>query len=330
MKFIAFHLKKAFRSPVLWVFLLALLILPGAFYHLGEESTPRPAAFYAEDPSDENVARMSAYLQDAGFLPYDDPQQMREDVENESLDAALLIPKDLTTRLQTGDCQEILVFYQNTGSLYPDLWRGHAITALFSVYAPYISSDILEQEGLLPEDMHTSYWSKMEQGRLFRFRFTQQDGAPLPESNRSLRLYLFAVSCLLFPTCCFGIAFPMAQQQRLMAKRLEKETSLRTLYLPGLAVRSVLLFTILLLAPLGAGLRPEGGLLLSMPLTLLAAVVLSWIPEENLRTVVVLFISLFSMALMPVYVDMALLFPLADKLRWLLPPCLPWLLTSLL
>ena len=65
-----------------------------------------------------------------------------EAVENGTLDAGVEIPADLSERLKQGRFEECLTFVVSPTSSFPDLWKEHAVSALFAVSAPYISEGL--------------------------------------------------------------------------------------------------------------------------------------------------------------------------------------------
>lgn len=45
MKLLLFSLKKTLRTPLYWIFVLGILLLPPFFYHVGRHTAAPPSAY---------------------------------------------------------------------------------------------------------------------------------------------------------------------------------------------------------------------------------------------------------------------------------------------
>ena len=331
MKLLLFSLKKTLKTPLYWIFLLGVLLLPVLFYHVGRQVTAPPAAYYLANPQDADSALVAGHLKDAGFLAYDSEEALRRDIELGKLEGGVIIPGDLTDRLRRGDYEGSLLFIASSTALLPDLWQNHTAAALLAVYSPYISARILEEEGITEEEMKAAYSEMMESGQLFHFVITTRDGVLVPDVARSRRFFLGALALLLFLASYFCISAPLWELAEDMHLRVGKGRALRSLYAPGLLLRGLGLF----LAAAGACLLcgekayilPALGALTAM---LLFHFLLHLLPGKRWKDLLIIFITLFSLALSPMYVDLSLLLPLIGKLRLLLPPVWLWWLAGML
>ncbi|MBR6704661.1 MAG: hypothetical protein IKI82_04455 [Lachnospiraceae bacterium] len=330
MKILLFALKKTVRTPVYWIFLAAVLLLPPFFYSLGRQTKTPPAGCYLESADDAEAAQVAAYLEESGFLPYASREELRADVENGTLDAGVEIPADLSERLKQGRFEECLTFVVSPTSSFPDLWKEHAVSALFAVCAPYISAAILEEAGIPQEKMFEAYWTRMDAGKLFTFRLSTRDGALVVSEDRSHRFFLFALSLLLFLSSWFCTAAPLAESVLGLAPRIGRGKAFTSLYLPGLLVRLAGLFAAAAAACLIAGegklILPAGAYLLLLQLF---SLLLAMLPGESWKHTLIFFLAIFSLALCPVYLDLSLLLPLLKGLRRLAPPFWLWMLAGM-
>ncbi len=330
MKILLFSLKRTLRTPLYFLFLLAVTLLPPLFYHLGRTTDYPPAGYYAEEASDPASAQVIAYLEEAGFLAYPSEEALTEAVARNEVDAGVTIPAGLTEILQTNRYQKILRFLTSPTSAFPDLWREHACTAVFAVYAPYMSADLLKDAGITEEEMLDCYQTLMAQGRLFSFTLSTRTGRLIPDLDRSRRFFLGAVSLLLFLSVYFCVSAPLMDSVRALSPRIGRGRALMNLYLPGLVLRILGLFGAAAAACLIAGetdyIRPVGLYLLTL---VLFHFLLCLLPGDNWKDVFLFFLTVFALALCPIYMDFSLLLPILGKLRLALPPFWLWLLAGM-
>lgn len=331
MKLLLFSLKKTLRTPIYWIFLLGLLLLPPLFYQVGRQTTPPPAAYFLADAADPDGALLAGHLADAGFLAYPSEESLRRDISLGRLEGGVVIPADLTARLSRGEYKKSLCFITSSTALLPDLWQNHTAAALLAVYSPYISADILKEADISEAEMKAAYQEMMTTGQLFHFEISTRDGILVPDVMRSRRFFLGAMGLLLFLASYFCIAAPLGESVEEMALRLGKGRAYRSLYVPGMLLRGLGLFLAAAGACLIAGesryILPVLGTLSAM---LFFLFLLGLLPGRKWKDLLIFFIALFSLALSPMYVDLSLLIPLAGKLRLLLPPVWLWLLAGML
>ncbi|MBO4839357.1 MAG: hypothetical protein J5493_08335 [Lachnospiraceae bacterium] len=331
MKLLFFSLKKTLRTPLYWIFVLGILLLPPFFYHVGRHTAAPPSAYYMENPQDPDSALVAGYLDRAGFVSYPSEEALRRDVERGELEGGVLIPDDLTDRLTRGDYKGSLYFLISATSLLPDLWQNHTSAALLAVYAPYISARYLEEGGITLEEMKEAYQEMIQTGQLFHFVITARDGRAIPDTARSRRFFLGALSLLLFLGSYFCISAPLAETAAQQSLRIGRGRAFRTLYVPGVLLRGLGLAAAALGACLISGERgfvlPAAGALAAM---LLFHLLLGLLPGRSWKDLLIIFIALFSLAIAPMYLDLSLLVPAIAKVRFLLPPCWVWFLSGML
>ncbi len=331
MKILLFAFKKTVKTPVYWIFAAAILLVPALFFALGRQTKTPPAGYYVENGADKEADRTANYLRESGFLPYDQRESLQEDVATGVLDAGVVIPADLGTRLAEGAYQKSLTFISAPTSAYPDLWKEHAVSALYAVCAPYISAAILEEAGIPRERLFEAYWTRMDKGKLFTFQLTTQDGALSLSEDRSERFFLFGLSLLLFLASWFCIASPLMESVHQLTPRIQKRKAFASLYLPGLLLRMLGLFAAAsiscLLVNRSRFLLPS---LLYLLLLSLFSLLLALLPGKNWKDTLIFFLALFSLALCPVYLDLTLLAPALSAARPFIPPFWLWMLGGML
>lgn len=330
MKILLFALKKTLKTPIYWIFFAAALLLPPLFFALGRQAAVPPAGFVLEGERDREASRIAAYLKDSGFLSYPDRRSLEEDVAAGELDAGIVIPEGITGRLEKGQFEKCLIYISAPTSAFPDLWKEHAVSALYAVCAPYISAAILEEAGIPRETLFDAYWTRMDAGKLFSFRLTTREGALSVSRDRSERFFLFGLSLLLFLGSWFCVASPLSDSVRLMAPRIGRFRAFVSLYLPGLLLRFAGLFAAAAAACLLAG---EARLILSAGLYLLLlhlfSLLLACLPGSTWKDTLLFFTAVFSLALCPVYLDFALIWPPVSLIRSAIPPFWLWMLAGM-
>ncbi len=331
MKLLLFSLKKTLRTPLYWIFLAGILLLPPLFYHVGRATAAPPAAYHLEDPQDPDSALIGTYLDRAGFTAYASEEELRRDVSLGLTEGGVLVPADLTARLTRGEFKDSLTFLISATSLLPDLWQNHVAASLLAVYAPYISARYLEEGGITLEEMKDAYQHMMETGQLFHFEITSRDGRAIPNTDRSRRFFLGTLSLLLFLGSYFCISAPLAESAAQQSLRIGRTRAFKAITLPGVLLRGLGLAA----AAAGACLLTGETAILPAAFGTLAAMLLfhlllDFLPGRSWKDLLVIFLALFSLALSPMFVDLSLLLPFAAKLRCLIPPCWLWAMAGML
>ncbi|MBR6270956.1 MAG: hypothetical protein IKR26_02225 [Lachnospiraceae bacterium] len=331
MSKIVFHLKKTVLSPVFIIFLVIIMLLPPFLGLAGQNTGLRPAGFAFEGRPDDEGVRLAGYLQESGFVEYDSTEKLSDDVECGNLDAGVIIPQNLTERLSSGGYEESLTFVCSPVSDFPELRKGQVVSALYAVYAPYISAKILEEYGIDRNEPAETYHSLMSGDRLYTFELSTVDGAMVLENNRSDRFFLFGLSLLLFLCSWFCIASPLCSDSRRLTDRISYRRAFLAVYVPGAAVRALIIWGASAVACLIAG---KAGFILPTGVYMTALTVfcafLSLVPGSNLKTALVFLLATSSTALCPLFIDITLSIPAVSFLRPLAPPFWLWFFAGMI
>ena len=327
MKLFAFTLKRAFTSPLFLCLLLASALLPVLFSRVSGQIEPLPAAYVCEGTPDADAARLCAYLKDSGFVQLESEDALYAAVERGACDAGIAIPAGLSEKLSAGEYQGVLSFIKSPTTMLGDLWQEHAASALFAVYAPYITEASFPEGTFTRGEVFDAYWGMMEEGSLFHFELRTEKGALIPETDRKERFFTGALAILLYIASFFGSAMPLVRSARQMELRIGRRRSLLSILLPGLLLRGALLFAAAATACLTAGMK---ALLLPAALYLLLVTLLHTaalhLPGRHWQPVAVMLLSAAAVALCPIYTDLTLLIPPLSVIRLFCPPYWLWLL----
>ncbi len=326
MKTLDFSLKRALTAPILLLYLLLLLLTPLA-YSFGKELDPLPFGCCVVGEADSSALRLQTLLTETGFTVAASEEALREQVAARTLDAGILIPGGLRELLENDELSAVLGLITAPASLQPDLAQEQAAAALFTLYAPYITANSLSAAGIPEAEVLKAFDARLKEGDLFRLELSREDGLYLPRRERSLGFYLGSLSLLLFTGLHFAVLEPLRRELRLLRSRLPYPAAFGKCFLPGLLVRTLLLYLAVLPGVLllreTALLLPLAGFLLSL---LVLGLLFTALPGRDWQTVTVLLLAGLSLPLCPIYTDFALAYPEIARIRPFLPTYWLWLL----
>lgn len=315
MKVLLFAVKRVLRSRA---FIIMLAVYAAVIYAAslpGTAGSVPPAGVYCGDDS-AAAGRIVSYLTKNGFRLCDSEEALRAQVEQGELDCGIVLPEDLSRRIEAGDTKGFVTVISGPLSLMPQLYQSHAAAALYRECAPYIAARQLQE--LPGEELNREYERRFESGYAFSFELVTADGAALQETNDPA-LVMGAAALLLF-ALLMGAGADAVGRDLLL--RIGVPRALWTVLLPGVLVRGILGA-----AAGGIGLLLAGepkliapllvyALLLCAAVMLLAAVM----PEQRDRHILLAVLLIASLALCPIFGDVTVFSPLLQKARYLLPP----------
>lgn len=317
MKAILFAVKRTLKSVS---FLVMLVIYAAAILAAsleGASGTNPPAGVYGRSDSAE-TRRIMDYLTENGFVRYDDPEQMRLLVESGKLDCAVILPDDLLLRMERGELEGCVEFITSPLSFLPRIYQNHVSAAVFRECAPYIAAETLKDSGVPQREVMDEYEKQFEKGYVFSFELLTSDGMPA-ETEHERELVMGAASLLMFALLMSAGA---GDAHRDIILRIGVRRALTRIVLPGVLTRSA--FAV---AAGSAALAAVGSADLILPLAVYALLLSALsiflsaaLPDERDRYILLTVVLILSLALCPIYVDLALFSPLFGKVRWMLPP----------
>lgn len=327
MTSLRFAVKRLFVTPWFALFWILILLVPFMAQRAAADVAVPAPGYAVEGEADADAARMSAYLEEAGFQRFDSVSALRDAVAAGKADAGAVIPGNMAEILHAGETGGSLTLIKSPNSFLPDLWQEHVSAALFGVLAPYVMADALDGSGLGEEEIFAAYYERFDNGKLFSFDVESAKGRVQPLTERQDRFFLGALSLLLFAAAFYAAAEPLTDEARTLSARSGRKKALSHFFLPGAAVRYVLLW----LAASGAALLCRRASLLpaaALYVLLLAVfgLVLKALPGKSWQGIFCLFILLLSLALCPVYTDLSLVFPAVSVIRRFLPPYWLWMM----
>ncbi len=327
MTSLRFAVKRLFVTPWFTLFWILILLIPVMAQRAAADVAVPAPGYAVEGSADEDAARMAAYLEEAGFQRFASEEALLDAVDKGKADAGVVIPGNISSKLQEKDVKNCLSFIKSPNSFLPDLWQEHVSAALFGVYAPYVMADALDGAELSEEEIFAAYYDRFDAGKLFSFDIISAKGHVEPLTERQDRFFLGALSLLLFAAAFYAAAAPLTAETRALSARSGRKAAFVYFFLPGTVLRYLLLW----LAGAGAALLCGRAALLpalALYVLLLAvfSLVLKAIPGRSWQGMLCLFLLLISLALCPVYADLSLAVPAVSVIRRFLPPYWLWML----
>lgn len=321
MSFLLFACKRGIKNTS---FLVLLVVYVAAIFTAsldGAAGAYPPAGVCGGDDSAARE-RIVSYLTDNGFVLFDDEEEMLGQVEDGTLDCGVVLPDDLSRRLEAGEMNGCARFLESPLSLIPERYRGHASAALFREYAPHIAASALADAGIAQEELLTEYEEMFAQGYAFSFEILTTDGAYYPENTEST-LVIGAAALLLF---ALVLGTGTNDGHTGLLRRLGVKKMLLIVVVP-----QELVYTGAAAAAGSVGLALADAAQWIVPLWIYALllcvlrILLSAFLGDRERCILVAVILLLSLALCPVFVDLTLFAPALGALRCLLAPYWFWL-----
>lgn len=320
-------LRRCLGRPLLFLLLAVCTAAVALAGTVGEAAETPPAGVCAGENS-EASRRVLSWLLENGFVQYSGEEELRTLVERGELNCAVILPTDLTRRLEQGDLAGCAQWIESPSSYAPELSRYHVAAALFREYAPYLSARSFEGTGVTREELLAEYEQMFAEGFVFSFELltTQQGKSPTDVKRQSLVTGAAAIllCAVMFSFC----ADSMDDSFRALLGRLGLYKTVTGAVLPGMLVRAVLA------ACAGcAGVLLAGVSELLLPLVIyvfllagIALILAALLPGIRQLYLLLALLTLCAAAVCPIYIDPAQVLPWLSGVRCLLPPYWLWLI----
>ncbi|MCQ2406183.1 MAG: hypothetical protein MJ067_03085 [Oscillospiraceae bacterium] len=314
-------LKRRLLSPAFIVLLLVCLTAIPFISSLGGDTGFPPAGFFAE--GDDGVSLiLSERFENLGYTPYEDYDELCEDVLSGRLDCGVFIPENISSLFERGKAPYGEIFASSSASRL-SLRRAETLAVFFSEKAAYTCYASLEGAFELSE-VREVYEERLRGEKAFSFDIETSSGGAPADTDRPYRLALLGGCSFLLLFSFFGLCSPAAADIKTMARRLSGRKLVSELVLPELL--SVILLSLLVssLSALLCGL-PE--LILPFGLYSLALIIPAmalFLIRPSLAAVYCILCFFAAPAVCPVFTDIALSLPVVAKLRLFLASCWLW------
>lgn len=295
--------------------LMALMIVFGR--SAGRQAALRPCGLYCEDPHPTAQA-VQADLLGRGFAAYHSREEMEEDISMGILDCGAVLQKGIGEAVDQADYAGFVTLLAAPDSFLTEAYEAHITAALYTAAAPALIRQASTEAGVPLEDaaIQKALGEMMAEGYRFTFDIVTTRGTPPATRDLGQAIALAAAALLLFAAVVPGTVGLVRDAERLWNRIGGRAARLKML-LPGICWQT-------LVCSLAAGLAlGKGGWAIPGYVLILTALglVIARLPV-NLKPLLPL-VLLGSLALLPIYYDLAGLYPQLVLLQRLLVPC--WL-----
>lgn len=319
-------IKRAVRRLALFVL---LLIVPMVAAGVSAVESPPAAGFYMNGQDPASV-RVSEYLLDNGFVAVEDQAAIAELVRLGELDCGAVFPEDFGNRLAEGDLEESIVFYTAPSSFSPELYRNHVAAAVFRERASYISAALFEGTEVPRDAVMAEYETMFADGYAFSFEVETVSGTAMPEDGKTRALVMGVSAILLFTVLFVLCAENVESSFKQILPRIGLRSSVKAVLIP-----ETLLNVVFAAAACGIGVAAAGFPKLILPIVLHSlllcgtGLILVSVLQSAKRVYALLPVLVVgSVALCPIYTDLALVIPAAAVIRKILPAYWLWLIAE--
>ena len=328
MKNLIFSIYRSIRSVSFISILIILITVIPLFAIAADTISPTLAGFVCEEMDDSSVQKIRAYLLDNGFIELDNVDELYSEVADGNLDCGVVVPAGIQSRLRTGDLDGLLLFIDSPTALRSDLWREFAAAAVYSVYAPYITADILADSGIELDEVLEVYDHMMASGYLFTFEIETVSGASEPEQIRKTQFTLLASAVLIFIGVIFGVCIPVVSDLNTMIMRIGARRTIKYLFIPQVIIRNLLIW---LAGGIGVWITgfmshiPMLGIYIIL-INCAGFILLFIFRGKTWLQIYTTLICIATVALCPIFIDIALFVPVVGYLRQLCPTYWLWMI----
>lgn len=332
MSSLSFALKRTVSSKAFMLFLLLIAVAVFAASFYGSFAGLPPAGIYNAG-SGYLSQRVVALLNERGFVEYNSTEEMQNALQQGEIDCAASLPADFDARFEAGETKGIISFISTASSFAPMIYQSHISAVLFSEYAPYITAASLAEYDIPQAEVLQKYEAMLADGYAFSFELLSAEGVS-PENVKSHNLMMGAAAILLFIAICI-LSVPLLQEAfSALSLRIGMRKSLLHIILPNLAVRALFSASAAAIGLVAAGVvqsdefcfRLIPAVFVYCMLLMAAALLLAAIcPQPRNLNILLTLLVLASLAFCPLFVDIAMLSPFLNALRFVLPCYWLWL-----
>ena len=259
---------------------------------------------------------------------------LREKISKAQLDCGIVITEGFGEKMMEVDLDEAVIFIDSPLSYQPELYQNHAGAAIFGEVAPYIAVKHLENTAITSDRVVAEYEKMIADGADFSFVFQTTDSVEISDNGHAKTYVLGTAALLIFAFMMYAACDVYTVGTSALSHRIGMKKTVIYTVLPDLAVRVVGVWLAMLSAALASKLFMGDGIILALMLpmciyTLLLGafgVILGVIFASTRRIqIFTFFVLIMSLVLCPIYIDLALMVPMIERFRYILPPYWLWL-----
>lgn len=321
-------LKRLLRNPALLCMLALLftaILLAGSL--TDAVGIPACGVVCGDDPI---AASLTERLVADGLILYESEAALREGLRRGEVAMGMLLPDGLTDRLARGKTSSLITFLESPSAILQPLYRYRAAAYLMEAYAPYLTSELLDDANVLctPEEMQAAIDRYLANETAFAFQFTTVSGEAIHADSFAEKWTKGAVALLLF----FALplfAVPYTERQFApIVRRIGGKAACRVYALPqillvlclfALTAAAALWLSELLFAS-GASVYVLSTVVYTIFLAALGVLATALFGDTAVLRIPLILLTLLSLGFCPILADLPALLGLPTWPRYILPP----------
>ncbi len=332
MKHWLFAGKRCLHSISFLVMIGMIIVLLPFTAELGKVSGPLPAGVADMDES-ELSQRIVEELSKNGFVYYAGEQALTEAVRDGKADCGVVLPQGLSARIEQWEPGKEIRVICSAQTMAKEMYLGHVSAAVFTELAPYITAKELEAFDIPAEEVLEEYHAMLAEGYAFSFELRTQEGLPAPGNVHAESLMLGVTAVLLYIAISMSVAELVYKDMKSVAHRIGKKLALSRVLVPGLILRLVLFWLatvagLLISEPITDGFNELSllipALLYGLLIAALSLAVALFCPNSRVLYLLLFVVVVAAVVLCPIYIDIAVVSPMLEKLRNLIPVYWLW------
>ncbi len=321
--------KRVMKNPLFLILLAFLCFCVLFFGSVERELKVGDVGVYLRDDDPEGK-RLLNVMKDDGFVVYDSEETMRQAIRTEDIAVGIAIKKSMTERMQAGEMDGALVLYCMPTTSSVKLTSLRASAHLGQVYAPYLVARLAKhQAGEVTPEQVREYMDKwLASDAQFEVQMTDMDGKSMATASYSQNMIHGMMAVLLFCLFCLCTCTEKDGGYRNLHDRLGAKTAFFTVLLPSYAVKYAVSLGVTALAALACRWlygTDVSGLVERCAIYLLflcgvGGALYGLLYKFSRVQLYILILSLLSLGICPIFIDLGSFANLPEWIKLLLPP----------
>lgn len=305
---------KRILTPARIVMLILTVVLTLAAGRTGTELALHPCGLVCEDDG-ENADFVCERLAEKGFVLYNSREEMSADIEGGKLDCGAILCEGIGKGIDSGELDGSVIMCCSPMSFMTEGYKADILAVLYTATAPVRTANAAAKAGveLTPDEVKAELDNYYAGGLRFHFETETVSGESPMSVTHAPILKRAASAILIFALLLPALRGFCADTVR-MGSRIGYAKAKRYVLLP----EAVLMTVLCILSGLASG-ETVPVIAYCLALTV-PALLSSRIPDFAASLVIALWL-LGSLAVYPVYYDLAESFSFIETLRLFFPPC---------
>ena len=322
-------LKRTVKNP-LFLTMLAFLCFCVLFFGSIEKDVEGAPIGVTRRDDDPAAVQLVQNMEADGFVVYPDEESLCQAIRREEISIGIAVKQNLTRRMDAGEMESALILYCMPTASFTRVTGLRVSAHLGRVYTPYIVEELMEQIDveLTAEQIGAYMEQRFAEDAGFDVSITDMDGASLARSSYSRNLILGMLAILLF--CLFALCTCTEKDAsfRSMHDRLGCKKAFFTVLLPTYAVKYAITLGVSAVAVVAckliygtdvAGLAGRCAVYLLF-LCGVGGLLYALLYRFSRVQLYIMLLSLLSLAVCPIFVDIGMFSVVPEWIRLLLPP----------